>query len=100
VDNLKGICLQYATATQWLIQTLFTKDDGYNVESPRLVVSLQSAFLGDESSPRKKSKGRLRKQDKLDPQRARQAADDIILKNTIGCVDYVFYRRRILHLFN
>lgn len=90
VDNLKGICLQYATATQWLIQTLFTKDDGYNVESPRLVVSLQSAFLGDESSPRKKSKGRLRKQDKLDPQRARQAADDMILKNTIGRIDADF----------
>lgn len=90
MDNLNGICLQYATATQWLIPTLFTKDDGYNVESPRLVVSLQSTFGGDISSPRKKSNGRLRKQDKLDPQGARQAADDRNFKNTIGCVDYVW----------
>ncbi|KAG0591209.1 hypothetical protein KC19_1G158300 [Ceratodon purpureus] len=90
VDNLKGICLQYATATQWLIPTLFTKVDGYNVESPRLVVSLQSAFGGDVFSPRKKSSGRLRKQDKLDPQRARQAANDRNLKNTIGRIDADF----------
>ena len=90
VDNLKGICLQYATATQWLIPTLFTKDDGYNVESPRLVVSLQSAFGGDVSSPRKRSGGRFRKRDKLDPRRARQAADDRNFKNTVGYVDNVW----------
>lgn len=89
MDNLKGICLQYATATQWLIPTLFTKDDGYNVVSPRLVVSLQSVFGGDISSPRKKSNGRLRKQDKLDPQRARQAADDRNFKTTVGYAYYV-----------
>lgn len=90
VDNLKGICLQYATATQWLIPTLFTKDDGYNVESPRLVVSLQSAFGGDVSSTRQRSSGRFRKQDKLDPRRARQAADDRNFKNTVGRIDADF----------
>ena len=59
------------------------------MESPRLVDSLQSAFGGDVSSPRKRSSGRLRKQDKLDPWRARQAADDRNFKNTVGYVDNV-----------
>lgn len=90
MDNLKSICLQYATATQWLIPTLFTKDDGYNVESPRLVVSMQSAFGGDVSSPRKRSSGRFRKRDKLDPKRARRAADDRNFKSTVGYVDDVY----------
>lgn len=99
MDNLKGICLQYAIATQWLIPTLFTKDDGYNVESPRLVVSLQSAFGGEVSSPRKRSSGRFRKRDKLDPRRARQAANDRNFKNTVGYVDNVWIGDEIIPNF-
>lgn len=74
VDRLKAICLQYATATQWLIPTLFTRNKKDNLE-------LSQIAGGGE---RKSFKGRLSLLNKLDPQYAREAADDSNFKATIG----------------
>ena len=79
VDRLKAICLQYATATQWLIPTLFTRNKKDNLELS------QSAGGGE----RKNFKGRLSLLNKLDPQYAREAADDSNFKATIGYAETI-----------
>jgi hypothetical protein len=72
VEKLKSICLHYAIATQWLFPAMFQGESASSQEP---------AFNGNKAA---KKGYKSYQATKVHPSWARQAADDINFKTTVG----------------